>query len=67
MTFDAIKKVININAMFNVNFNIQYYFVIDISKTKLSECLFQLHKIKTETKTFSKLLLNERIIFFILY
>ena len=67
ITFDAVKKVININVMFDVDSNMQYYLAIDANKIDLKKCLFQLHEIKHNTKATSKLLSNERIIFFMSY
>ena len=61
------KKTIVDNAMNDSNSKLQYHITIDVNEIEFEICLFQLHKIFSNTKTIFKILFNERIIVFLFF
>ena len=62
-----IKKVINLNAIFETNSNLQYHLTTNVNIIVLKKCLFQFHNIFVEIEIIFKFLSNEKINFFMLY
>ena len=67
MIFKKIKKIISINVIIEINSDLQYHLIANISESAFEECLFQLYNIEFNIKVISKFLSNERIIMFLFF
>ena len=61
------KKITNMNAMFETNSNLQYYLTTNVNIIVLKKYLFQFHNIFVEIEIIFKFLSNEKINFFMSY